>query len=165
MERKIEERIDLYFEIYQKALEKASKANPNNARYIADEIFKEIARDLRSELISQLRKENGKNTEVKTEGIVEPRENGKVNGNGDRSKEENSKPATENQRYALHKFGIENVPESLTKKVACEILNSLVCLSKQRDRGGIKEIVERLNAMDEWRAEKGKQASPFKTVL
>ncbi len=156
MEKKIEERIDLYFEIYQKALEKASKANPNNARYIADEIFKEVARDLRSELISQLRNENGKNTEIKTEDTAEQRENGKVNGNGKRSREENGKPATENQRYALHKFGIENVPENLTKKVACEILNNLVCLSKERDKNGIKEIVDRLNVMDEWRAEKVK---------
>ncbi|KCZ71292.1 hypothetical protein ANME2D_02494 [Candidatus Methanoperedens nitroreducens] len=151
MEKKIEDRIELYGEIYQKAFGKALKVNPNNARYIASEIFKEIARDLRSELISKLQRENGKNTESKAENIAEIREEGKINGNGSSPKEKNARPATDKQRYALHKFGIENVPESLTKKEASEILNNLICLSRERDKKSINEMVERLNAMDEWR--------------
>ncbi len=148
MEKKIEDRIELYSEIYLKAFEKALKLNSTNARYIASEIFKEIARDLRSELISKLQRENGKGAEIKREDIVETRDKDKINGNGDRPKEENAYPATENQRYALHKFGIQIVPESLTKKEASEILNSLVCLSKEGDREAVKDAVERLNAMD-----------------
>ncbi len=156
MEKKIEERLELYSEIYQKAFEKALKVNPNNARYIASEIFKEIARDLRSELISKLQRENGKGAEIKREDIAETRDKDKINGNGNRPKEENANPATEKQRYALHKFGIQIVPESLTKKEASEILNSLVCLSKEGDQEAVKDTVERLNAMDEWKVEKGK---------
>ncbi|SNQ61199.1 hypothetical protein [Candidatus Methanoperedens nitratireducens] len=149
MEKKIEDRLELYSEIYQKAFEKALKVNPNNARYIASEIFKEIARDMRSELISKLQRENGKNAGTKAEDLVETEDKGKINGNGDKPKEENTDPATVKQRYALHKFGIENVPESLTKKEASEILNSLVCFSREGNREAVNEIVERLNAIDE----------------
>ncbi len=149
MEKKIEDRIELYSAIYLKAFEKALKVNSTNARYIASEIFKEIARDLRSELISKLQRENGKNARTKAEDLVEIEDKDKLNGNGNRPKEENANPATEKQRYALHKFGIENVPEKLTKKEASDILNSLVCFSREGNREAVNEIVERLNAIDE----------------
>ncbi len=97
MKKKIEDRIELYSEIYLKAFEKALKLNSTNARYIASEIFKEIARDLRSELISKLQRENGKGAEIKREDIEEIQPIG--------PKEENTEPATEKQRHALHKFG------------------------------------------------------------
>jgi hypothetical protein len=57
MEEKIVKRIDLFCEIYQKAYEKASKVNPDNARHMATEVFVQVARDLRSELISRLKRE------------------------------------------------------------------------------------------------------------
>lgn len=137
MEKKIEEKIDLYCGIYQTAYKKAAKVNPDSARHMASEIFGQVARDLRSELISQLRKEEnngyGENTGLK---------------GSDRGNDE--KPATKKQRQALHKFGIENIPDDLTKKEASEILNKLISLSKEGNREAINEIVEDLNADNDW---------------
>jgi hypothetical protein len=113
MEEKIVKRIDLFCEIYQKAYEKASKVNPDNARHMATEVFVQVARDLRSELISRLKREEY------------GRGKGNNNGNGN-----NGRPATKNQRQALHKFGIQNVPEELTKKEASDML---ITLSKERN--------------------------------
>ncbi len=140
MEKKIEDRIELYSEIYLKAFEKALKVNSNNARYIASEIFKEVARDLRSELISKLQRENGKITGTKTEDTEEIQPI--------YPKEENTEPATEKQRYALHKFGLKNMPEYLTKKAASEILGILVHHSKEGDTEAIVSIVGKFN--NEW---------------
>lgn len=136
MEKKIEEKIDLYCGIYQQAYEKAAKVNPDSARHMASEIFEQVARDLRSELISQLRKE----------------ENNEEGGNnGQKVKEkDNDIPATKKQRQALHKFGIEHIPEDLTKKEASEILNKLIGLSKEGNREAINEIVKDLNADNDW---------------
>jgi formylmethanofuran dehydrogenase subunit B len=131
MEERIVERIDLFCEIYQKAYEKASKVNPDNARHMASEVFVQVARDLRSELISQLkREENGNNQNSN-------------NGN-------NGRPATQKQRQALHKFGIQNIPDELTKKEASEILDMLISLSKERNSDAINKMVEELNAGKEW---------------
>lgn len=131
MEEKIVERIDLFCEIYQKAYEKASTVNPDNARHMASEVFVQVARDLRSELISLLKRE----------------EYGKGNGNNNGN---NGRPATQKQRQALHKFGIENVPEELTKKEASDILDMLITLSKERNSEAINKMVEELNAGKEW---------------
>ncbi len=140
MEKKIEDRIELYIEIYLKAFEKALKVNSNNARYIASEIFKEIARDLRSELISKLQRENGKTAGTKTENTEEIHPSD--------PKEENTEPATEKQRHALHKFGLKNIPEYLTKKAASEILGILVHHSKEGDTEAIASLVGKFNS--EW---------------
>jgi hypothetical protein len=153
MEQRIKDKIRLYGEIYIECLALSIKANPNNSRYMANEMFREVAKDMRSELISRL--QNGLQNECME--IKEDKTNGSTLDALD-YKEENANPATENQRYALHKFGIEIVPESLTKKEASEILNNLVCLSKEGDREAVKDTVERLNAMDEWRIEKGREA-------
>jgi len=132
MEQKIEEKIDLYCGIYQSAYEKAAKVNPDNARHMASEIFEQVARDLRSELISQLRKE----------------ENGR-NGENERGNN-NDSPATKKQRQALHKFGIEKVPEDLSKERASEVLDMLISLSKERNSEAIGKIVDELNAGGDW---------------
>ena len=133
MEEKIVERIDLFCEIYQKAYEKASTINPDNARHMASEVFVQVARDLRSELISRLKREEYGNNQNSN------------NGNGN-----NGRPATKKQRQALHKFGIENVPEELTSKEASRILDMLISLSKERNSDAINKMVEKLNAGKEW---------------
>jgi formylmethanofuran dehydrogenase subunit B len=131
MEEKIVERIDLFCEIYQKAYEKASTINPDNARHMASEVFVQVARDLRTERISQLkREENGNNQNSN-------------NGN-------NGRPATQKQRQALHKFGIQNVPKELTSKEASGVLDMLISLSKERNSDAINKMVEELNAGKEW---------------
>ncbi len=142
MEKKIEDRIELYSTIYLKAFEKALKVNSNNARYIASEIFKEIARDLRSELISKLQRENGKSAEIKRE---DAEENG-ANTNGGNLREENTGPATDKQRHALHKFGLKNLPEYLTKKAASEILGILIHHLKEGDNEAIASLVGKFNS-------------------
>jgi len=145
----IDERIKLYSEIYGKTYQIASKANPDNARYVASEIFKEVARDLRSELISELRKENEKTIKTedtgKANGVEESNE---TNNQRSESKEGNGKPATDKQRQALHKFGIERVPENLGIKEAGEILNTLICHLRERDQEAIADLVEKFNK--EW---------------
>jgi hypothetical protein len=133
MEEKIVERIDLFCEIYQKAYEKASTVNPDNARNMASEVFVQVARDLRTELISQLKREEYGNNQNSN------------NGNGN-----NERPATKKQRQALHKFGIGNIPDELTSKGASDILNKQICFSKEGDNEAINQIVEDLNADLGW---------------
>ncbi len=157
MEKKIENRIELYSEIYLKAFEKALKVNPNNARYIASEIFKEVARDLRSELISKLQRENGKGAEIKREETEETEEKNGANNNGGSLKENNDESATDKQIYALHKFGLKNLPEYLTKKSASEVLGILVHHSKEGDNEAIVSIVGKFNK--EWADVNGNNSS------
>jgi hypothetical protein len=54
--------------------------------------------------------------------------------------------ATKKQREALHKFGIKDIPENLSKKEASEILDRLVGFSKDGDSESIAKFVEELNA-------------------
>ncbi len=63
-------------------------------------------------------------------------------------KEENAKFATDKQRHALHKFGIERIPENLGIKEAGEILNILVCHSKEGDHEAIADLIGKFNK--EW---------------
>jgi hypothetical protein len=46
----------------------------------------------------------------------------------------------------LHKFGIRDIPENLSKKEASEILDRLVVFSKDGDSESIAKFVEGLNA-------------------
>ena len=100
---------------------------------MASEVFVQVARDLRSELISQLKREEYGNNQNNN------------NGNGN-----NGRPATQKQLQAFHKFGIENIPDELTKKEASEILHMLISLSKARNSEAINKMVEELNAGKEW---------------
>lgn len=149
MEKKIEERIDLYCEIYEKAFEKASKANPENARYIANEILEQVARDLRSELISELQKGNNGYADNKTK----PDEAEKKDKDGIKDQtgkpKENANPPTEKQIQALHKFGIKTISKNLGKKEAAEILNSLISFSREGNKEAVNQMVEELNAIGE----------------
>lgn len=133
MKEKIVERIYLFCEIYQKAYEKASTINPDNARHMASEVFVQVARDLRTERISQLKREEYGNNQNNN------------NGNGN-----NGRPATQKQRQALHKFGIQTVPDELTSKEASGVLDMLISLSKERNSDAINKMVEELNAGKEW---------------
>ncbi len=147
MEKKIEERIDLYCEIYEKAFEKASKANPENARYIANEILEQVARDLRSELISELQRGNNGYAENKPK----PDEAEKKDKDGikDQPGKLNANPPTEKQIQALHKFGIKTISKNLGKKEAAEILNSLISFSREGNKEAVNQMVEELNAIGE----------------
>ena len=60
------------------------------------------------------------------------------------------KELSQKQRQALHKFGIQNVPEELTSKEASEVLDMLISLSKERNSEAINKMVEELNAGKEW---------------
>ena len=123
VDEKMEMWIDSYVNLYAAILQKVSQKWPENGLRIADKIFQEVAKDIREGWISfpslERRKEN-----------------------------QQDDPATEKQRMALHKFGIENIPESLTKKEAFEILEELIALSQEGDREAIEEIVARINK--EW---------------
>jgi len=105
--------------------------NPDNARHMASEVFVQVARDLRTERISQLKREEYGNNQNSN------------NGN-------NGRPATQKQRQALHKFGIQNVPDELTSKEASVGLDMLISLSKERNSDAINKMVEELNAGKEW---------------
>jgi hypothetical protein len=54
--------------------------------------------------------------------------------------------ATKKQREALHKFGIKDIPDNLSKKEASEILDRLVGFSKDGDSQSITKFIEELNA-------------------
>jgi len=121
-ERKIEEKIGFYCGIYNRLYETISKVNPEHAIEISTVIFQEIAKDFRSEQIAELRMK-GKSEEIA----------------------EGEDLATTKQRKALHKFGIKDIPESLSKKEASEILDKLVSFSRNGDSESIAKFVEGLN--------------------
>jgi hypothetical protein len=54
--------------------------------------------------------------------------------------------ATKRQREALHRFGVKEIPEDLSKKEASEILDRLVGFSKQGDSQSIAKLVGELSA-------------------
>ncbi len=143
MEQRIKDKIRLYGEIYIECLAISIKANPNNSRYMANEMFREVAKDMRSELISRL--QNGlqnEGMEAKEDKVI-----GTSLADAMEPKEE-AKPATDKQRQALHKFGIERIPENLGLKEAGEILNILVLHSKEGDHEAIADLVGKFNK--EW---------------
>ncbi len=145
MEQRIKDKIRLYGEIYIECLAISIKANPNNSRYMANEMFREVAKDMRSELISRL--QNG----LQNEGMEAKEDKAIVGSTLAQAmdyKEENAKPATDKQKHALHKFGIERIPEYLGIKEAGEILNILVLHSKEGDHDAIADLVGKFNK--EW---------------
>jgi hypothetical protein len=116
----MEEEIELYCRIYEKIRERLSKENPQEALNVALKIFEEVARNLRAKGI-----ERGKRTKASGES------------------EEGS--ATKRQREALHRFGIKDIPEDLSKKEASEILDKLIELSRNKDSTALGKVVEELN--------------------
>ena len=116
----MEERIKLYCHIYEKIREKLSKENLQEAPAVALKIFEEVARDLRAR------------------GMERPKK-AKPSGKSERGS------ATKRQREALHRFGIKDIPEDLSKKEASEILDKLVGFSKEGDSQSIAKFVEELN--------------------
>jgi hypothetical protein len=144
MEQRIKDKIRLYGEIYIECLALSIKANTNNSRYMANEMFREVAKDMRSELISRL--QNGLQNECLE--TKEDKTNGSTLADVMDYKEENAKLATDKQRHALHKFGIELIPENLGIKEAGEILNILVCHSREGDHEAIADMVGKFNK--EW---------------
>jgi signal recognition particle GTPase len=98
------------------------KVCPEGARDVALKIVEEIAKDLRSERTSQPK------TKVETK------------------EDEAIKLATRKQREALHKFGIKDVPENLSKKEASVILDKLVGFSKDGNSESTAKFVEELDA-------------------
>lgn len=133
----VEERIDTYVEMYKNIWDKVSTGWSDYELEVSDRIFQEISKDLRSEMISQLRKE-GNN--VKREKKTESREN-----------ESDGSLATKKQRQTLHKFGIEKIPEDLTKDKASDALEELIDLSRHGNNHLLNEKVEDLNK--KWQGE------------
>jgi signal recognition particle GTPase len=119
-ERKIEDKIVFYCDVFKAVYESVSKVCPEGAREVALKIIEEIAKDIRSEQASQSKVEESSVT--------------------------SDELATKKQREALHKFGIKDIPENLSKKEASEILDKLVGFSKDGDTQSIAKFVEELNA-------------------
>lgn len=141
---KLKAKIELYAEIYTKCYALALTINQPNARWVANEMFRETAKDMRSELISRLH--NGLQDEYME--AIDDKTIGTPSTDPVEPKKENSKPATDKQKYALHKFGIEKIPEHLGIKEAGEILNILICHSKEKDQEAITDLIEKFNK--EW---------------
>ena len=116
------EKVDFYCELFKAVYERVSRVCPEGARDVALKIVEEIAKDLRSE--------RGSHTKAK----------------GEAKEEEAVELATKKQREALHKFGIKDIPENLSKQEASEILDKLVGFSKDGDSESIAKFVEELNA-------------------
>lgn len=125
---KIELWIDSYVKLYEMILQKVNQKWPENSLRITDKIFQEMAKDIREGWIS-------------FPSLEEQKEENKGN--------KEDEPATKKQRNALHKFGIENIPESLTKKEAHEILEELIDLSRHGNMELLKEKIEEINK--EWK--------------
>jgi hypothetical protein len=118
------EKVDFYCELFKAVYARVSRVCPEGARDVALKIIEEIAKDVRSEQARQSKAE----TKVE-EGPVTSDE-----------------LATKKQREALHKFGIKDIPEVLSKKEASEILDRLVGFSRDGDSQSIAKFVEELNA-------------------
>ena len=122
MEARAEERIEFYCGLFNRLYETVSSAYPEHAAEISLAIFQEIAKDLRTEQIAELRMK-GRVTEVV----------------------ESEELATAKQREALHKFGVKQIPEHLSKEEASEALDLLISFSKAGDKESVTRIVEELN--------------------
>jgi hypothetical protein len=118
------EKVDFYCDLFNAVYERVSKVCSEGAREVALKIIEEIAKDVRSEQARQSK------VESKIEG----------------SQVAGDELATKKQREALHKFGIKEIPENLSKKEASEILDKLVGFSKDDDSESIAKFVEELNA-------------------
>jgi len=53
--------------------------------------------------------------------------------------------ATQAQRAALHRFGIRELDPELTKEEASKLLDALVGLARNGDRGKLRDLVEKIN--------------------
>jgi signal recognition particle GTPase len=115
-----EDKVNFYCELFRAVYERVSKVCPEGAREVALKIIEEIAKDIRSE---QARHSKLEESSVTSDEL-----------------------ATKKQREALHKFGIRDIPENLSKKEASEILDRLVGFSKDGDSESIAKFVEELNA-------------------
>jgi hypothetical protein len=113
-------KVNFYCELFRAVYERVSKVCPEGAREVALKIMEEIAKDIRSEQACQ--------SKVKESSVT------------------SDELATKKQREALHKFGIEDIPENLSKKEASAILDRLVGFSKDGDSESIAKFVEGLNA-------------------
>jgi polyribonucleotide nucleotidyltransferase len=133
MEKNVEEKIDSYVEMYEKIYDKVSKNWSENELAVSDRIFQEISKDLRSEMISQMRKDE----KVKHFNNTCNQEN-----NVDESL------ATQKQRQTLYKFGIEKIPQGLSKDEASEILEELIDLSRHGNNDLLKQRIGTWN--DKW---------------
>jgi|Deesub1362A_J573_1020465.scaffolds.fasta_scaffold00214_41 hypothetical protein len=122
MEAKAEEKIEFYCGLFTRLYQTVSSMNSEHAVEISLAIFQEIAKDFRSEQIAELRVK-GQSREV---------------GEGEEL-------ATKRQREAIHKFGVKDIPENLSKREASEILDRLVGFSKKGDSASIAKTVEELN--------------------
>ena len=114
------EKVNFYCELFKAVYERVSKVCQEDAREVALKIIEEIAKDIRSEQARQ--------SKVDESSVI------------------SDELATKKQREALHKFGIKNVPENISKKEASEILDRLVGFSKEGDSQSIAKFVEGLNA-------------------
>jgi hypothetical protein len=137
MEIKVDERIGLYCEIFHELYERVSKVNPEHAVEIALGIFEEIAKDLRTEQIAQWR----------------------IKRKSDENAESDAR-ATAKQREALHKFGVKQIPEDLSKGEASEALDLLISFSKAGDSESIARIVKELNRRWTEKTEEKKTRQP-----
>jgi len=121
MEATAEEKIEFYCGLFNRLYEAVSNVYPEHAAEISLAIFQEIAKDLRTEQIAELRirgmREESKGVEL----------------------------ATAKQREALHKFGVKQIPEDLSKEKASEALDLLISFSKAGDKESVTRIVEELN--------------------
>lgn len=122
MEKNVEEKLELYSEMFNRLYEKTSKTNPEHAIEIALTILEEVAKDLRSEQIAERRTRENPDEHAGIEGL-----------------------ATKKQREAMHKFGVKRIPDGLSKQEASEILDRLIGFSKEGDSTSIAETVEELN--------------------
>jgi 5'-deoxynucleotidase YfbR-like HD superfamily hydrolase len=141
---KLKAKIELYAEIYTKCYALDLIINQPNARWVANEMFRETAKDMRSELISRLH--NG--LQDKYMEVIDDKTIGTPLADAMEPKKENVKPATDKQKYTLHKFGIERIPENLGIKEAGEILNILISHSKEGEHEAIANLIEKFNK--EW---------------
>jgi 5-methylthioribose kinase len=115
-----EDKVNFYCELFRAVYERVSKVCPEGVREVALKIIEEIAKDIRSEQARQSRVEESSVT--------------------------SDELATKKQREALHRFGIKDIPENLSKQEASEILDRLVGFSKDGDSESIAKFVEELNA-------------------
>jgi hypothetical protein len=132
MEIKIDERIGLYCEIFHELYDRISKVIPEHAVEISLAIFQEIAKDFRSEQIAELRMKRRVKETTETEEL-----------------------ATTKQREALHKFGVKQIPEDLSKEEASEVLDLLISFSKAGDSESITRIIDELNRR--WKPKENKR--------
>ena len=138
-----EEKVKMYADLYAKAYTQLKEdlldkgADYEAIQFGAGAVLHEVAKDLRTEMIDEMKT---KRMDQYRRDKMDAYQNRGVAGNGNGVE---AALATNRQRNALHKFGVDYLPGDITKHEASDMLAQLTSTLDQN--GDVSAIVEQFN--------------------